>query len=70
MLNCTVNSGTAFTIGIVNPELQVLTGAVNTGAGGKMTTNTLLLSPQIPVPGVLAGVLPQAVDVTYLATME
>ena len=58
MLYCTLNPATAVTVGKVNAALQVLAGAVITGAVGKITTLTVLLDPHEPVPDVPAAVPP------------
>jgi len=64
-----VKSCTDGTDGKVNPVLQVLAGEVITGEGGKMTTFTIFPGPQGSEPAVPAGIVPQAVAVTYLALM-
>jgi len=60
MLYSTLNPLTAVTLESVKAEAQVLAGAVITGALGKITTLTELLTPQEPVPAVPAAVAPQA----------
>ena len=51
----------------IAPQPELTTGAG--GAGGKITTNTVLLTPQIPVSVVPAPVVPQAAVSIYLAVM-
>jgi hypothetical protein len=60
---------TAVTVGSVNIVLHVLDGAVSTGALGKITTLTSLLSlhKDGSKPGVFAAVIPHAFFKTYLA---
>ena len=50
------------------PEAGRIVGAG--GASGNITTFTALLCAHTPVPGVPAGVLPHAEEVTYRAIME
>ena len=50
---------TAVTLGSVKAEPHVFVGAVIIGALGKITTFTMLLTPQEPVPAVPAVVAPQ-----------
>ena len=64
ILYSTVNPETAGTVGSTNADAQVLAGAVNTGAFGKIITETKLLDPQAPLPAVPADIGPQAVAVT------
>ena len=64
ILYSTVNPATAGTVGSTNADAQVVAGAANTGALGKIITDTMLLDPQAPVPVVPAGVAPQTAAVT------
>ena len=64
-----LNPATAVTVGNVNAALQVLAGAVITGAVGNITTLTVLLTPHKPVPAVAVAVPPQIAAVTYLAVI-
>ena len=50
--------------------LHVLGDWEITGAGGNITTFTVLLVAHAPVPAVFAGVLPHATASTYLAVIE
>lgn len=61
-LYCTLNPGTATTVGNVKEALQVFAGAVIVGAVGNITTLTILLVPHEPVPVVPAIVFPHAAD--------
>ena len=70
ILYCTVNPDTAGTVGKVKAVLHVLEGATIVGANGKITTLTVLLLPQAPVPVAPASVLPQVLVRMYLATTE
>jgi hypothetical protein len=63
------NPGTAGTAGRAMAEEHVLAGAVREGDAGNITTLTVLLSPQDPVPAVPAGVVPQADARTYFDFM-
>ena len=67
MLYSILNPVTGVTVGNVNAALHVFEVAVITGAVGKITTLTLLLSPHDPVPAVPARVAPQSAAKTYLA---
>ena len=51
---------TAGTVGKTKADAQVFAGAVIVGALGKITTLTVLLLPQSPVPAVPAKVGPQS----------
>ena len=64
MLYSTLNPLKAATVGNVKAEAQVFAGALITGAVGKITTFTVLLTPQDPVPAVPAAVVPQVADNT------
>lgn len=64
-----VNSGTTGTGLIDNGALQVLEMGGITGAGGKITTLTVLLAAQAPVPAVPARLVPQSAAITYRAVM-
>lgn len=57
----------AATVGKFMLVLQVLAIVARVGAAGKITTETVLLSPQIPVPEEFAAVVPQVEVNTYLA---
>jgi hypothetical protein len=59
MLYSMVKPLTAVTLGSVKAEAQVFAGALITGAFGKITTFTVLLTPHEPVPAVPAVVAPQ-----------
>jgi hypothetical protein len=59
MLYSTAKPLTALTVGSVKAEAQVFAGALITGAVGKITTFTVLLTPYEPVPAVPAAVAPQ-----------
>ena len=59
MLYSTVKPDTADTLGKLNADAHVFAGAVIVGAFGKITTLTVLLLPQAPVPAVPAAVAPQ-----------
>ena len=48
-------------------ELHVFASGVNVGVAGNITTLTVLLGPQEPLPAVPAAVVPHDVDVTYRA---
>ena len=69
MLYCTVNPGTAVTVGKLKAALHELAGAVIAGGAGKITTLTELLFAQAAVPAVVAGVAPHVEVSTYLAEM-
>jgi hypothetical protein len=69
ILYWTLNPVTARTVGNVNAALHVLAGDVIAGAAGNITTLTVLLVPQTPVPGVNAAVVPHADCRTYLAVI-
>ena len=69
MLYSIVNPLTGVTEGRVKAEAQVLSGAVMTGAVGKITTSTVLLFSHRPVPAVPARVVPQSAASTYLAVI-
>ena len=56
MLYCTVKPDTAATLGKLKADAQVFAGGSIVGAFGKITTLTVLLLPQSPVPAVPAGV--------------
>ena len=60
MLYSTLKPGTAVIVGSVKAAAQVLSGEVITGAVGKITTFTVLLTTQEPVPAVPAVVDPQS----------
>jgi len=62
-----LNPLTAVTVGKVNADAHVPAGAVIAGAVGKITTLTVLLTPQVEVPAVPAAVAPHVAAVTYLA---
>ena len=67
ILYSTLNPVTAVTVGKVNADAHVPAGAVIVGAVGKITTLTVLLTPQVEVPAVPAAVAPHIAAVTYLA---
>ena len=64
ILYCTLNPATGVTVGKVNAVLQVLAGAMMTGAAGKITTLTVLLTQGLALP---AGMVSQAAANTYRA---
>lgn len=66
MLYCTLKPATIATVGKVNAVLQVLAGATITGAAGKITTLTVLLT-QEPGPALPAGIVSQLAANTYRA---
>ena len=65
ILYCVVKFVTDVTLGNVNAALQVLAGAVITGAVGKIVTLTVLLAAH--GPAVVVVVLPQSADKKYAA---
>jgi hypothetical protein len=67
MLYWMLNPPTVVTDGKLKADAHVLDGAMITGAVGKITTLTVLLTPHDPLPGVPANVPPQSVASTYLA---
>ena len=67
MLYCTLNPATDVTGGSVRAALQVFVGAVITGAVGKITVLTILLTPHDPNPVAFAAVAPHAAVSTYSA---
>jgi hypothetical protein len=64
MLYSILNPETVATVGNVKATAQVLAVAVITGAVGKITTFTVLLTPQDVAPAVVP---PQVAASTYLA---
>ena len=58
-----IDAGGVTIIGTLHPVFTVGAG----GASGKITTDTVLLDPQRPVPGVPAAIEPQATARTYRA---
>ena len=67
MLYSILNPATVATVGNVNMDAQVFVVATITGAVGKITTLTVLLTPQDPLPVAPNGVPPQAAASTYCA---
>ena len=69
MLYNVVNPATVVTVGSIKAALQVFIGAVITGAVGKITVLTILLTPHDPNPVAFAAVAPHAAVSTYSAVI-
>ena len=67
ILYSTLKPATAVTVGKENAVAHVLTGAVITGAVGKITTLTILLVAHELVPEVPAAVVPHVAVNIYCA---